>query len=58
MNTQFRSLLRDDDPAAVADFIRNTPGQLDTDDIKAALATAFEQIAEVRSLIRHVQSVR
>lgn len=55
MNPYFQQLLTDDDTAAAAAFIRETPGQLDSDDIRAALATAFEQIETLKSLLRDVQ---
>lgn len=55
MNPNFQALLADDDSAAVAAFIRETPGQLDSDDIKKALATAFQQIDELKSLLRDAQ---
>ena len=55
MNPNFQRLLSIDDPAAVAAFIRESPGQIDSDDIKAALAAAFEQIDELKSLLRDVQ---
>lgn len=58
MNPNFQELLADDDLAAVAAFIRETPGQLDSDDIKKALATAFQQIDELKSLLRDVMRTR
>jgi hypothetical protein len=55
VNPSFQKLLADDDAAAVSAFIRETPGQLDSDDVKAALAAAFEQIETLKSLLRDAQ---
>lgn len=57
MNPHFQALLRSGDAADIAAFFRDTPGQLDTDDVKEALAAVFDQIAELGELIRDTQGM-
>lgn len=58
MNHAFQILLRDEANSEIAEFIRATPGQLDSDDIKAALGCLFEQLDAVKQMALQAQFAR